>query len=81
VSSVETLFAALAVSFTRRSSPVRKFGADVGLLARLAIIFNCQQGSCFKADRQRAVKQGAVVNKILKSRLAFNAVVISFRVS
>src|ERR1035438_9166981 len=53
VSSVETLLAALAVSLTSRSSPVRKFGADVGLLARLAIIFNCQQGSWLCHGRQR----------------------------
>src|SRR5277367_2536850 len=65
VSSVETFCAALAVSFTRRSSPVRKFGADVGLLARLAIIFNCQQGSRLCHQRQRNGKP--VNNKLQKS--------------
>src|SRR5476649_2061407 len=55
VSRVETLLAALAVSLTRRSSPVRKFGADVGLLARLAIIFNSQQVSRSHAHRQRVL--------------------------
>src|ERR1019366_238940 len=53
VSSVETLLAALAVSLTRRSSPVRKFGADVGLVARLAIIFNLQQDSRLCRQGQR----------------------------
>jgi hypothetical protein len=44
----------------------------------LAIIFNSQQGSRFKTDRQRNEKQGVVVNNILKSRLAFDVVVFSF---
>src|SRR5476651_1929773 len=45
VNSVETFSAAFGVSLTSRSSPVRKFGADVGLMARLAIIFDSHQGS------------------------------------
>jgi hypothetical protein len=45
VKSVETLSAAFSVSFMSRSSPVRKFGAAAVLVARLAIIFDWQQGS------------------------------------
>jgi len=41
---------------------VRKFGAVVGLLARLAIIFNWQQGNCLCYERQRP---GKSVNKKL----------------
>jgi hypothetical protein len=54
---VETLLAALAVNRTRRSSPVRKFGADAGLLARLVIIFNWQQRSRLCHQRQRSLPQ------------------------
>src|SRR6185436_16111564 len=56
LSRVETLLAALGVSLTSRSSPVRKVGAFVGLLARLAIIFDWQQGSRVWHQRQRGLK-------------------------
>src|SRR5277367_916980 len=56
VSNVETFCAALAVSLTRRSSPVRKFGAAAGLLARLAIIFDSHQCSCLHRQGQRMLQ-------------------------
>jgi hypothetical protein len=42
------------VSLTSRSSPTRKFGAAVCLLAMLAIILNRQQRSLSRLQRQRA---------------------------
>jgi hypothetical protein len=54
VSNDATLPAALGVSLTNRSSPTRKFGAAVCLLAMLAIIFDSQKGNCPCGERQRA---------------------------
>src|SRR5580658_2605170 len=53
LSRVATFLAALAVSLTSRSSPTRKLGAAVGLVAMLAIIFDLHQVSRLGCQRQR----------------------------